>query len=261
MGIYTAALNIGSFLTSMVTAPLAELLGWRAGPRGRRASSPWRPLFSGCSAVGPRAAFVPSAATGRRTRKAAGSQRRRGWITAGLTAGFAGQAFSYYARDRLAAEPPRRRAGHVRLRRRRGVLAVPDPRHRWRPGRSLRGPVRQYDGGGVTLGCMWLAVPAGLLLAPELWWLWSISGGVAQGGGITLIFIAIIRLARDQASAGRMSATFRGSVTASLPWRRRSGLRPRHHGVLDAGAAAGSGVHADVHRLHHRLRAAGAEGR
>ena len=29
MGIYTAALNIGSFVTSMVTAPLAELLGWR----------------------------------------------------------------------------------------------------------------------------------------------------------------------------------------------------------------------------------------
>ena len=29
MGIYTAALNIGSFLTSVVTAPLAELLGWR----------------------------------------------------------------------------------------------------------------------------------------------------------------------------------------------------------------------------------------
>ena len=29
MGTYTAALNIGSFITSMVTAPLAELLGWR----------------------------------------------------------------------------------------------------------------------------------------------------------------------------------------------------------------------------------------
>ena len=29
MGIYTAALNIGSFLTAMVMAPLAELFGWR----------------------------------------------------------------------------------------------------------------------------------------------------------------------------------------------------------------------------------------
>ena len=29
MGIYTAALNIGSFVTAMVMAPLAELFGWR----------------------------------------------------------------------------------------------------------------------------------------------------------------------------------------------------------------------------------------
>ncbi len=53
-------------------------------------------------------------------------------------------------------------------------------------------------------------MPAGLLLAPELWWLWSTFGGIAQGGGITLIFIAIIKLARDQLSAGRMSATVQG---------------------------------------------------
>ena len=60
----------------------------------------------------------------------------------------------------------------------------------------------------------------GLLLAPELWWLWSSFGGVAQGGGITLIFIAIIRLARDQASAGRMSAVVQGvgySIGALAP--------------------------------------------
>ena len=33
MGMYTAALNIGSFATSMMTAPLAELLGWRPASR------------------------------------------------------------------------------------------------------------------------------------------------------------------------------------------------------------------------------------
>jgi CP family cyanate transporter-like MFS transporter len=33
---------------------------------------------------------------------------------------------------------------------------------------------------------------------------------VAQGGGITLIFTAIIKIARDQASAGRMSAVVQG---------------------------------------------------
>jgi CP family cyanate transporter-like MFS transporter len=64
---------------------------------------------------------------------------------------------------------------------------------------------------GLTLGLLWLTVPVGLLLAPELWWLWCSLGGVAQGGGITLIFLAIIRLARDQASAGRMSAVVQGA--------------------------------------------------
>ena len=50
-----------------------------------------------------------------------------------------------------------------------------------------------------------------LLLAPEWWWLWCSLGGVAQGGGITLIFIAIIKIARDQASAGKMSAVVQGA--------------------------------------------------
>jgi CP family cyanate transporter-like MFS transporter len=63
----------------------------------------------------------------------------------------------------------------------------------------------------VTLGVLWITVPAGLLLAPGAWWLWSTAGGIAQGGGITVIFIAIIRLARDQASAGRMSAVVQGA--------------------------------------------------
>jgi MFS transporter, CP family, cyanate transporter len=62
----------------------------------------------------------------------------------------------------------------------------------------------------VILGALWIAVPAGLLLMPQLWWLWSVCGGVAQGGGITVIFIAVIKLAQNQASAGRMSATVQG---------------------------------------------------
>lgn len=43
MGVYTAALNIGSFLTSVITAPLADLLGWRLS---LAASACWRWLRS-----------------------------------------------------------------------------------------------------------------------------------------------------------------------------------------------------------------------
>ncbi|MBT2531220.1 MFS transporter [Arthrobacter sp. ISL-48] len=208
MGIYTAALNIGSFVTSMVTAPLAELAGWRValasvGVLAVAAIAFWT------IAVGPRSAFVPSdpVATGGQDHPAV---KGSGWITAGLTAGFAGQACSYYAvtawlpsylNDELGMSASAAGAGSSIFQ----ILAIVG-------GLGVPFAAKYFSTttAAVTLGLLWIAVPAGLLLAPELWWLWAAFGGIAQGGGITLIFIAIIRLARDQASAGRMSATVQG---------------------------------------------------
>lgn len=208
MGVYTAALNIGSFLASMVTAPLAELAGWRValaavGILAVAAIAFWT------LAVGARSAFVPSHA------EAAGGQDRpavkgSAWITAGLTAGFAGQAFSYYAvtawlpsylNDELGMSASAAGAGSSIFQ----ILAIVG-------GLGVPFAAKYFSTttAAVTLGVLWTAVPAGLLLSPGLWWLWSVCGGIAQGGGITLIFIAIIKLARDQASAGRMSATVQG---------------------------------------------------
>lgn len=208
MGIYTAALNIGSFVTSMATAPLAEVAGWRAalasvGILAVVAIAFW------VIAVGPRSALVPSDAVmpgGQEHTAVKGS----GWITAGLTAGFAGQACSYYAvtawlpsylNDELGMSTSEAGAGSSIFQ----ILAIVG-------GLGVPFAAKYFSTTttAVTLGLLWTAVPAGLLLAPELWWLWSACGGIAQGGGITLIFIAIIRLARDQASAGRMSATVQG---------------------------------------------------
>lgn len=207
MGIYTAALNIGSFLTSVVTAPLAELAGWRAalaavGILAVAAIAFWT------VAVGPRSAFVPNAdvAVGQERPAVKGS----GWITAGLTAGFAGQAFSYYAvtawlpsylNDELGMSASAAGAGSSIFQ----ILAIVGGL-----GVPFAAKYSSTTTVAVTLGALWTAVPAGLLLAPGLWWLWSVSGGIAQGGGITLIFIAIIKLAQDQASAGRMSAIVQG---------------------------------------------------
>jgi CP family cyanate transporter-like MFS transporter len=196
MGIYTAALNIGSFVTSMVTAPLAELLAVAA-------------IAFWTLAVGPRSAFVPSDAvvTGGQDHPAV---KGSGWITAGLTAGFAGQACSYYAvtawlpsylNDELGMSASAAGAGSSIFQ----ILAIVG-------GLGVPFAAKYFSAttAAAALGLLWIAVPAGLLLAPELWWLWSASGGIAQGGGITLIFIAIIRLARNQAAAGRMSATVQG---------------------------------------------------
>ncbi|MDQ0851696.1 CP family cyanate transporter-like MFS transporter [Arthrobacter sp. B3I9] len=208
MGIYTAAMNIGSFVTSMVTAPLAELLGWRpalaaGGLFALAAAAVWLLAF-GARAFRPEA--VPASNPGR-----AGGKPASRWITAGLTAGFAGQAFSYYGltawlpsllSDELGMSAAAAGAGSslFQILAIAGALGVP-----------LVARFSSTTAVALTLGLLWLTVPLGLLLAPELWWLWSAVGGIAQGGGITLIFIAIIRVARDQATAGRMSAVVQGA--------------------------------------------------
>lgn len=207
MGIYTAALNIGSFLTSVVTAPLADLAGWRFA-LGSVAVLAVAAIVVWTLAVGPRSAFLVSGGDGADTKRPPVSGL--GWITAGLTAGFGGQAFSYYGvtawlpsylHDELGMSVAEAGAASsiFQILAIVGGLGVPFAAKYWGP-----------TAVAVTVGALWLTVPVGLLLAPQLWWLWSVLGGVAQGGGITVIFIAIIRLARDQASAGKMSATVQG---------------------------------------------------
>ncbi|MDT0170688.1 MFS transporter [Pseudarthrobacter sp. BRE9] len=208
MGIYTAALNIGSFVTSVVTAPLAEAVGWRTALASAGVLAGAAILFW-ILAVGPRTAFLPEPdGDGGEVRLAA--VHGSAGITAGLTAGFAGQAFSYYAvtawlpsylNDELAMSASAAGAGSSLFQ----ILAIVGGL-----GVPLVARSMSTTAVAVTLGVLWTTVPAGLLFAPGLWWLWSALGGVAQGGGITLIFIAIIKLARDQASAGRMSATVQG---------------------------------------------------
>lgn len=207
MGTYTAALNIGSFLTSMVSAPLAELLGWRpaiaaSGLFAVAAAAVW------VIAVG-RRAFIPVAVPATDPRRSGKLTSR--WITAALTFGFAGQAFSYYGvtawlpsllTDELGMAPAAAGAGSSLFQ----ILAIVGGL-----GVPLAARFASTTAVGLALGLLWLTVPVGLLLAPELWWLWCSFGGVAQGGGITLIFLAIIRLARDQASAARMSAVVQGT--------------------------------------------------
>lgn len=207
LGIYTAALNIGSTIASVAVAPLAELTGWQPALAATAlfavaAIALWLPSAG-------RGAFVPAPDDGTGGRRAAGGPVSP-WITVGLTAGFTGQAISYYGvtawlptllADELGMASAAAGAGSslFQILAIAGALGVP-----------LAARFMSTTAVALTLGAMWLTVPLGLLLAPELWWFWSSLGGVAQGGGITLIFTAIIRIARDQASAGRMSAVVQG---------------------------------------------------
>ncbi|MBT2553304.1 CynX/NimT family MFS transporter [Arthrobacter sp. ISL-5] len=208
MGMYTAALNIGSFVTSVVTAPLAEVAGWRPA---LAASAAFAVAAIGFWVIAAgRGAFIPAPDDGSGGPPAAGRPASR-WITVGLTAGFAGQAVSYYGvtawlptllADELGMAPAAAGAGSSLFQ----ILAIAGGM-----GVPLVARFASTTAVALALGAMWLTVPLGLLFAPQLWWLWSSFGGIAQGGGITLIFIAIIKLARDQASAGRMSAIVQGT--------------------------------------------------
>ncbi|WP_395405543.1 CynX/NimT family MFS transporter (plasmid) [Arthrobacter sp. UC242_113] len=207
MGIYTAALNIGSFLASVTMAPLADWAGWRAA-LASIAVLAVAAIVAWTLAVGPRHAFTVCAEEpgGAKLTPVAGS----GWIIFGLTAGFGGQAFSYYGvtawlptylHDELGMSAAEAGAGSSIFQ----ILAIVGGL-----GVPFAAKYRSTTTVAVTLGLLWTAVPAGLLLLPQLWWLWSVFGGIAQGGGITIIFIAVIKLAQNQASAGRVSATVQG---------------------------------------------------
>jgi MFS transporter, CP family, cyanate transporter len=207
---YTAALNIGSALTSALTATLAELIGWRA------ALAAWGLLV----AV---AALVWTVALRRQVARAATDgpappprpapgdplwQRPVAW---GLTLAFAGQAFSYYGATAwlptlLADENGMSRSAAglssslFQVLAVLGAFSVPALVAWWkRPSLVL-----------LAVTVLWAALPIGLLIAPSLWALWCGLAGVAQGGGITVIFIAIVRRSRDLTENRRLSAMVQG---------------------------------------------------
>ena len=235
-GIYTSALNVGSMITSLATAPIATGVGWPAalvgwGLLAVLAVAVW------AVAVGPRVALGVGARTGAGAVDAGGAssvdvmtggidvveaaaheadaeaRRRpllRRWTTWGLTLAFAGQAFAYYG---LTAWMPTLLGDEIGLTREAagasssvfqimavvGALGVPLLALRWRPSAVI-----------ALIGVLWTAMPLGLFFAPEHWLIWSIFGGAAQGGGITIIFIVIVRMATTGDDARRLSALVQG---------------------------------------------------
>jgi MFS transporter, CP family, cyanate transporter len=233
-GVYTSALNVGSMITSLGTAPIADAWGWPV------AIAVWAVLavvagLAWTYAVGTRAAWLrplatePLPVTGPidqvldtgavRTVRAPYAESpaavepvrpARRLITWGLTLAFGGQAFSYYA---LTAWIPTLLHDEIGFSKASsgasssvfqilaviGALGVPVLATRWKPRAII-----------ALVAFLWLAMPLGLLAAPQLWLLWSVLGGAAQGGGITVVFIIIVRIVTSDADARRMSAFVQG---------------------------------------------------
>ncbi|MGN8244880.1 CynX/NimT family MFS transporter [Cellulomonas soli] len=214
-GLYTAALNVGSVLTTLLTAPLAAVVGWRW------ALAVWGVMAVGATAVWLRAygvrdpgetPVVGAAAElrgpdGQPTAPAAVHVLRRP-VTWLLAIAFSGQAFGYYAisawlpvilHDRLGLEQASAGAAAA-LFQLFGVLGgvgVP-----LALGRHV--PVRVVSS-AIALG--WVVLPLGLLLAPQAWPVWCALAGTSQGGNFAVIFTVVAQSAGSQAAARRMSAT------------------------------------------------------
>ncbi|WP_345713227.1 CynX/NimT family MFS transporter, partial [Kineococcus glutinatus] len=131
---------------------------------------------------------------------------RRG-VAWGLTLAFAGQAFAFYGTtawlpslladeqglDVVAAGAS---SSIFQVCAVVGSFAVPVLLHR------LRRPWLVV----LVVAAAWACLPLGLLLAPAAWAVWCALAGAAQGGGITVLFVAVVLRARDAAENRRLSA-------------------------------------------------------
>ncbi len=204
-GAYTGALNVGSMLVLAVSGPLAAAFGWQIALAGAVVL----PVLAGL-------AWVPLTARARRRTEAhpptvphpvtppreAGTKRQppvlrrpSTWL---LTGAFAGQAYAYYGLTAwlptiLADQQGMTRTGAgaassiFQIAALIGAVGTPVIINR------LGGPLVAF----LVNGVLWSALPLGLLIAPDLWVVWIVSSGIAQGGGFVTIFTVVVLRSRS----------------------------------------------------------------
>jgi CP family cyanate transporter-like MFS transporter len=206
-GLYGSALNLGSMLTTALTAAVAVWTGWR-----------WALILWSAPVV--IAAILWRAATRRKMTEAArpnlpGRQSRRAArrpVAWGLTIAFACHTFSYYG---FTAWLPKILADVQGM----GLSAA-----------GLASSIFQVMGLVGSFGVpvvvawfapsprvqiigtclMWTALPFGLLFAPSLWLWWSAIAGTAQGCAFTVIFTLIVANSETQDESRSLSSMVQG---------------------------------------------------
>lgn len=228
---YTAMLNVGSLLTSLLTAPLAEAVGWNA------ALVTWSALTAGGLLIwgahlrrtGGRGVAPDERYSGERGETEAGlrdldpatvtgplpvATRERSMlrrpVTWFLLAAFAAQTTMYYslstwlpalagdelglARTEAGALASVFQAGGIA-----GALLVP-----------FLARFTPWLVPALTICASWIVLALGLLLAPELLWVWLSVGAIGHAGGFVVVFTALVAVARSDAEAAGMSALVQG---------------------------------------------------
>ena len=217
-GLYSATMNVGSMATLLGTAPLAGVLGWRwaiaawgvvtaAGLlywllRKDRADTPDITLLQ--QSATPGAHNGPGASTAQLALTAETRRFRR--VVSLLVLAFCGQSAAYFATTAwlpllladtrgLDAAASGAASSLFQIAAVIGAFGVP----------LLASRTKLWIATAV-IAMFWVALPIGLLAAPEAFVLWAIIGGVAQGGGFTAIFSIIPRVAHNNADTASASA-------------------------------------------------------
>ncbi|MDQ0736542.1 MFS transporter [Arthrobacter agilis] len=224
-GAYTSSLNVGSMITTLATVPLAAAVGWRGAlltwigfvvlaaavwltALGPGRAFRWGPLKP---AVESAAVDTVARATGATLRPVA---KPRTWLSLSavlLSLTFGAQAFSYYGLTAWLPTILEQELGYsagqagtsssiFQIAAVVGALGVPLLSQRLGVPRTF-----------ALVSALWISCPAGLLLAPAGWLAWGLLGGVAQGGGITLVFMLVVQLALSGTHARQLSAMVQGA--------------------------------------------------
>ena len=196
-GLYGVSLNIGTWLTSIATVPLAGVFGWRAAAAawsvaGVATAAAWVLVLRGRTPAADPPVEVP--------------RYRPDRLAILLGLGFACQAFAYYgvttwlptllADERGYSAATAGDASSVfQLAGLIGSIGVPLAAVRLPPRTVL-----------VAVGILWVSLPVGLLLAPEQFLLFAVLGGAAQGGGFAAIFTIIAEVGGDLRRTTALSA-------------------------------------------------------
>ena len=232
---YTAMLNVGSLLAAIGTAPIAAVVGWPLAlmswgvlalvgvalwgvhMRRDRGARSWAERDSGAPA-GAVATTGPVPTVDELTGpmpvvQTSARAERPAWripIAWMLAAAFGMQSFAYYGvstwlptflADTLGVDPT-------------GAGALASMFQAFGIAGAFLVPLisryaPQIVAAAVVCGC-WLTLTLGLLLAPELFLVWVVFGGLGQAGGFVVIFTTLVRVARGGGEAAGMSALVQG---------------------------------------------------
>jgi MFS transporter, CP family, cyanate transporter len=222
-GAYTAFLNVGTLLTTLLTAPIAGRHGWpvalavwavlpaaglavwavvlRRSGHGRRGAPAAVTETGGDRVVAGQPDDHPVAAPSRASRRV---------LTLGTTwllaAAFSAQAFSYYGFTTWLPTYLADEGGLVPT----SAGALASTFQAWGIIGALLVPLLarlsdlRWTAGAV--GGAWVSLSLGVVLAPDLIQLWLVLGGLAQAGGFTVVFTAVALAGRDSRETTGMSA-------------------------------------------------------